>query len=102
VQAGAEIGFKPPTTYGHICHGTFPLPLIKRGNKNVVSIYALATFLGGGDPFAGVESRSADPAPTPIKRGPGRPRKIAAQPDRDPRTLDFIAGNTDAENGGAK
>lgn len=74
-QAGIELGYAPQTSRNRVCRGVFPLPLIMRGTKCVVSVYALAEFLAGGDPFFATSAAPEVLPLPPVKRGPGRPRK---------------------------
>lgn len=73
--AGAVFGWCAKTVRNRLYAGTFPLPLTRVGNKQVVRLVDLAAALGED------VSDLPGPAPAvvvPVSRGRGRPRKAVA------------------------
>lgn len=73
VAARLVTGCSRETTSRQLTAGTFPLPVVKAGKKWVVSIYALAQFLIGGN-----QTSAALPSSTE-KRSSGRPAQYSAK-----------------------
>jgi hypothetical protein len=84
-EATRWMGVSSPTARRYILAGTFPIPTVRFGDLHLVDIRDLAAYLDGPalEPESSQlesEQRLTSPAVTvvpPVKRGRGRPRKIA-------------------------
>lgn len=74
-EAGkAVFGWSAKTTANRLLAGTFPLPVVELGGKRVCRLVDLERVFSGS-------AQSSEPSPVKqqvVKRGRGRPRKMAA------------------------
>lgn len=67
---GAAFGWAPKTTRNRLLAGTFPFPVITLAGVRVVRLADVERALAGAPPS------NPAPQPPPLKRKPGRPRKV--------------------------
>ncbi len=81
IAAGKLIGYKWPTVRNKVSSGTFPVPIQRESRRVFVKKSDLAAFidrdLSASAPLSIEQLAPAKPSPG-IKRGRGRPRKVAA------------------------